>query len=546
MSLILQILVLLLGVGVSSLLVRPLRVPLPFVQIAVGAMLSLPLFGVHVSMNPEIFLLLFVAPLLFVDGARIPKREFFATSGLILALAFGLVLFTVALVGLLIHWMIPAIPGAAAFALAAILSPTDAVAVSALTERVGMPKRLLHLLQGEALMNDASGLAAFNMAVAVLLTGTFSWTAATLGLVTVAVGGATIGSACGLIWSLIGRRLTRWGVEEQATNVMMLLLPFVAYLAAERAHLSGILAAVAAGIVLNLREPPERSAASRLGAYGMWSMIEFIFNGLIFVVLGLQLPAIFSATIGGFYSAGSWPGVAHLALYAFAVALSLMLLRFAWVWITVRLVDIKARRHGRGGRLPRRRLLAAMALAGVRGAVTLAGVMSVPLLLRDGSPLPGRDLMIFLAAAVILLSLLIAAFGLPHVLKGLEVQEDPEIEEERLARVATAESAIRAIQAEAASATWDDRKGGATTPSMVADVVIGLYQRRLQQLGEAAQTTEAQGDSRLEHHLRLTGLHAERVAISQLRRSRRIDNGVQEKLLRDVDLREAAIVGTRR
>jgi len=543
MSLMLQTLVLLLGVGVSALLVRPLRIPLPFAQILIGATLSLPVLGLHIALDPGIFLLLFVAPLLFVDGYRIPKREFFASSGSVLALAFGLVLLTVGLVGLLIHWLLPSIPQAAAFALAAILSPTDAVAVSALTERVGMPKRLLHLLQGEALMNDASGLATFNVAVAAMLTGVFSLPAATLGLVVVSVGGFAIGGLCGIAMWLVGRQLVLWGVEEHAPHVLVLLLPFAAYLAAEHLQVSGILAAVGAGFVLNLRGPPERAAAgARLGMFGMWEMIEFVFNGLIFVLLGLQLPAIFHATIGQVYAIASWAGVARLGLDALAIVLALVLLRFAWGWVAVRMINLHASRHGRGGKLPRRRLLVAMSLAGVRGAVTLAGVLSVPLLLADGSPFPGRDLMIFLAAAVILLSLLSAAIGLPHLLKGLEVEEDSEAEEERLARVAAAEAAIRAIEAEAAK-IHAGNEGDAAMPSLVAGVVIGLYQRRLQQLGEGDQPAETSVDAHIENHLRLVGLRAERATIRRLRWARKIDNGVQEKVLHEIDLREATIEG---
>ena len=541
-QLMLQTLVLLLGVGVSALLVRPLRMPLPFAQILIGALLSRPMFGLHVALDPEIFLLLFVAPLLFVDGYRIPKREFFATSGIVLALAFGLVLLTVGLVGLLIHWMLPSIPQAAAFALAAVLSPTDAVAVSALTERVGLPKRMLHVLQGEALMNDASGLATFNVAVAAMLTGVFSLPAATLGLIVVAVGGFAIGGLCGIAMWLVGRQLIVWGVEEHAPNVLVLLLPFAAYLAAEHLHVSGILAAVGAGFILNLRGPPERAAAARLGMFGIWEMIEFVFNGLIFVLLGQQLPAIFRATIGQVYAETSWSGVAQLGLHALMLVLALLLLRFIWGWVMVHVINLNARRHGRGGRVPRRRLLVAMALAGVRGAVTLAGVLSVPLLLADGTPFPGRDLMIFLAAAVILLSLLSAAIGLPHVLKGLEVEEDSEIEEERLARVAAAEAGIRAVEAEAAKIRGSDEESAAM-PSLVAGVVIGLYQRRLQQLGEGAEPAETPLDIHMENHLRLVGLRAERKTIRRLRWARKIDNGVQEKVLHEIDLREAAIEG---
>jgi CPA1 family monovalent cation:H+ antiporter len=232
-------------------------------------------------------------------------------------------------------------------------------------------------------------------------------------------------------------------------------------------------------------------------------------------------------------------------LIAVVILVALMALRLAWVWISVGLIDLKARRHGRAGSRPHRRLIVAMALAGVRGAVTLAGVLSVPLLVQDGSAFPGRELMVFIAAAVILLSLVIAAFGLPIVLKGLEITEDAEAEEERVARKATAEAAIRAIEAEAATMS-NPAHASSVDPSIVAGLVIGLYQRRLDQLGSDAAPTNGHANAIVERRLRVAGMHAERATIGQLRRARRIDNGVQQKLLTELDLREAAIVGSGR
>lgn len=235
MSTVTMVLVFLTAVVVSAFLARLLRfkVPLPIVQIAIGAALS-SVFGFKVPLDPELFFLLFIPPLLFLDGWRIPKGAFFRDWKPILTLAIGLVVFTVVGVGLLVSWLIPAMPMAVAFALAAILAPTDPVAVSALTTRAPIPSRLMHMLEGESLLNDATGLVCFSFAVAAAVTGTFSLASASMSFVMVAGGGLLIGLGITVLVGLVNRVLVRRMGEEPGTQIIItLLIPFAAYLVAE-------------------------------------------------------------------------------------------------------------------------------------------------------------------------------------------------------------------------------------------------------------------------------------------------------------------------
>lgn len=229
------ILILLLAVVASAFVARllPIKVPLPLVQIATGIVLSYG-FGISVPLDPEFFFLFFIPPLLFLDGWRIPKSAFFRDARPIVTLAIGLVLFTVVGMGYFIHWMIPAIPLAAAFALAAILSPTDPVAVSAIASQSPIPSRLMHILEGESLLNDASGLVCFRFAVAAVITGSFSLLDASLEFLQAAGGGLLVGIAVAWLIGILNRWLVAAVGEDPGTQILIsLLVPFAAYLGAE-------------------------------------------------------------------------------------------------------------------------------------------------------------------------------------------------------------------------------------------------------------------------------------------------------------------------
>lgn len=539
------VLALLLCVAASAIVVRVSRLPLPLTQIALGAAVSVPDVGLHVELEPHLFLLLFVPPLLFVDGWRMPKREFFQLRERILALAFGLVLVTVVAVGYLLHWMIPAMPLAVAFALAAVLSPTDAVAVSALAGGAGIPKRLAYILEGEALMNDASGLTAFKFAIAAAATGAFSLAQASVAFVLVSVGGLLVGIAMGWGMALFQRWLSGWTrIQAQGVIVLTLLLPFAAYQLAEHVGTSGILAAVAAGMTLNLRSAAiETEAETRIANTHIWSMLQYVLTGVIFVLLGLQLPEIIGKALHDEYHDDGLSGAVRLLGYAGATTAALIGVRLLWVWALLRITHVYARwRDGVRRRMPQLRLLLATGLAGVRGAITLAAVLSVPLALTDGTPFPERNLMIFIATAVILLSLVMAAIGLPLLLRGLDIGEDHEAHEEQVARLRACEAGIAAVAAEARQMSGAAGAGSDVTPQLAAaSQIIDTYQQRLSGLtgDENLRQTAAEQASIL-LTLRLRALRAERAEILRMHRRDEINDVVFNQLIYEIDMRESA------
>lgn len=535
------VLVMLTAVIASGYVVRmlPFSLPLPLVQIAMGALIS-GAFGHGVVLEPKIFFLLFLPPLLFLDGWRIPKDGLLRDKAVILQLALGLVLFTVVGVGFLIHWMIPVMPLPVAFALAAIISPTDPVAVSSITARVPIPKRLMHILEGESLLNDASGLVCFRFAVAAALTGGFSLFSASLTFFWVALAGLAIGVGVTLAVTYAqGWLSTKFGEEAGSPILISLLTPFAAYLVAERLQASGILAAVAAGITMSYVELRGRALAStRMRRAAVWDTVQLALNGIVFVLLGEQLPDILRGAVTSVRQSGHlnpW----WLAVYALVIVLGLGALRFIWVWTSLRLSPFNPLHRGERKNAPNLRLVVATSLAGVRGAVTLAGVLTLPLLMPDGTPFPARELAVFLATAVILLSLAIASIGLPRILQGLEVPPEPaeRLEEDRARR----EAAIAAVGAvEKARTALPHEPAEADIYTAAAARVLESYQRRLDGGASAeagaAQLREAE---KAERTMRLAGLRAERDAIFEMARHSRISDATSRKLVREIDLMES-------
>ncbi|MDR2259338.1 MAG: Na+/H+ antiporter [Azoarcus sp.] len=539
------VLAMLLAVVVSGYLVRalPVSLPIPLVQIALGALLAM-FSKSAVRLEPEIFFLLFLPPLLFLDGWRIPKAGLFHDKLVIVELALGLVLFTVVGAGYLIHWMIPSMPLAVAFALAAVVSPTDPVAVSSIVSRGPMPKRLMHILEGESLLNDASGLVCFRFAVLAAMTGSFSLQAASLTFLWLALGGLAIGIAATLAISHAQRWLSRhWGEESGSAILVNLLIPFGAYLLAERLHASGILAAVAAGVTMSYVELSGRAlATTRVQRAAVWDMARFALNGLMFVLLGEQLPAIFSRAAISVREVGQQSSL-WLVVYALAIVIILAALRYAWMWVSLHLVFFNAWRNGREMRAPDARLVRVMSLSGVRGAITLAGVLSLPLLLPDGQPFPARDVAIFLAAMVILISLIASSALLPRLLRGLDAampsESAGEHEEKEALRVAAAE-AIKAIE-EASHALAADNAAEADLYAQAAVRVMADYKYRLGADEERAETGGAylRAADRAEIALRLAALRAERESIFRLARGKHISDEMSRRLVRQIDLIEA-------
>ncbi|MGD9945786.1 MAG: Na+/H+ antiporter [Burkholderiaceae bacterium] len=543
------VLAMLAAVVASGYLVRvlPIPLPLPLVQIALGAAIA-SVANLGVQLKPELFFLLFLPPLLFLDGWRIPKSTLFRDKTTVLALALGLVVFTVLGLGYLMHWLIPGMPLPVAFALAAVLSPTDPVAVSAIAERIPIPKRMMHILQGESLLNDASGLVCLRFAVAAAITGSFSLPQAFLTFLWLAIGGIVIGVAA--TWGTMQLKIVltrRFGEESGSQVLISLLIPFGAYLLAEHLGCSGILAAVAAGITMSYAEISGRAlAATRMHRTAVWDSLQFAANGAIFVLLGEQLPGILDGAVGAVLESGHddpW----WLAIYALAITLTLAGLRFIWVWLSLALTLFRAHRNGHSEsplRLHWRPILA-MSVAGVRGAVTLAGVLTLPLALPDGSPFPARELSIFLAASVIILSLIVASVALPRLLRGLHMPPEPSRQaDEDQARAAAAEAAIRAIER-----THHQLAAGRDDADLYADAAARLMEVYRRRIEEAVKTGEDRAMARhvgdIERRLRLAALDAERDEVFRIARAGRIGDETARRLVRELDLLDARYGGER-
>ncbi len=536
-------LVLLLAIVVSGAISRaiPLVLPLPLIQIALGAIIGLSA-NLSVRLDPEIFFLLFLPPLLFLDGWRIPADELRKDMNIVVELALGLVVFTVLGAGLLVHWMIPAMPLPVAFALAAVISPTDPIAVSAIAQRVPIPPRMMHILEGESLLNDASGLVCLRFAIAAALTGSFSLYDATLTFLWTAIGGLAIG--VGVTWTItwLSTRISlRYGEESGSQILVSILIPFAAYLIAEHAHCSGILAAVSAGTTMSVAESSGRAmATTRVRRSAVWDMIQFAANGTIFVLLGEQLPSIAaraSATVQVTGHHEFW----WLAAYVVGLTFGLVALRFIWVWLSLHLTLFRQRRQRQTS--PNWRILAAFSFAGVRGAITLAGVLTLPLAMNDGSPFPARDLAICLAMGVIIVSLIMAALFLPPLLRNLELPKDTKHEEdEAAARVDAARAAITEVARLQHSLSKDH--DDADLYVEVASRVMELYRERIRnQSGEGEELELSKRMNRVELELRLAAVRAERSEIFRKLRAKQIGNEIATKLVRELDMLETRYAG---
>ncbi|ENL8516220.1 Na+/H+ antiporter [Providencia rettgeri] len=540
MSVVTLVLVFLLAVVVSVFVSRLLKdiIPLPLIQIALGAGLSL--YGFTVEFEPHLFLFLFIPPLLFLDGWRIPKEALFQEIKPIMSLAIGLVVVTVIGMGFFIHWLIPAISLAVAFALAAILSPTDPVSVSAMTVNSPLPSRMAHILEGESLLNDATGLVCFSFAVVAALTGTFSLVSAAGQFVLVAFGGILIGLLVAWAIGWLNQFLVKRTGEEPAIQIMIsLLMPFTAYLLAEHLHVSGILAAVVAGIAMHYEKIAGRmQAATRMQSKAVWDTVQTALNGMIFILLGEQLPGMWTNMPEVAEAAGaSHPWM--LFVYVAVITIALAILRFTWVWISMTLTVFHKRRRGKEADVMHIRMMAVMATAGVRGAITLAGILTLPLLMPDGSLFPNRDVAIFLAMGVILCSLLIASIALPILTKGL-VQDLPYDNDEIRARLALNEAAMAHLRDLMNHPSEDVDEIAMRTE--VGAQLLEIYGRRLDNSDESeSDVYDLHRMIEMERDMSKSALKAKREALYLMRKNKNINERVYHRLRDELDLKEETL-----
>lgn len=444
-----EVVLLLIGcVLVSSVFDQVLsRVSLPLVQIALGAAVGFVISDdpTAVFSDPELFLLLFIAPLLFDESRHADKTALWKNKTMIASLAIGLVIVTMLIVGFVLNLIVPSVPLAAAFALGAALGPTDAAAVAAMGKDVSLSKKQESLLSGEALFNDASGVVSFEFALAAAVTGAFSLVDASVTFVLDFFGGILVGLALAALVMFVLGRVRSLGLETPTVFVLFeVCMPFVTFLAAESLHVSGILAVVAAGLFMKFYPSALTLESSRyaVASKSVWELLVFAINGIVFVLLGMKLPDVILPT---WNSAGSEGGIWLVGLVLVVTAL-VVGVRFVWVlgieWAGAKKkaaavagstggADVAAAGGAGSGvdgcasgdsngaakrkALTREAVVDAVAttLSGPKGAVTLSIVLTFPYLTAAGTAFPERDLLIFVASGVILCTLLLANFIVP-------------------------------------------------------------------------------------------------------------------------------------
>ena len=425
------------AVLVSSVLDQFLRgVSLPLVQMAVGVAIyffaDLP---IDVTINSELFLVMFIAPLLFDESRNISNRILWDNRNTVLSLAIALVVVSVLVVGFVLHWLVPSISLAAAFALGAALGPTDAVAVASLGKTVKLGSRQKASLLGEALLNDASGIVSFQFAIAAAVTGSFSLADASWTFVVEFVGGIVLGLFLGAIAFFIMQRMRRAGVESATVHVCFeLFLPFFVYLVATRFHVSGILAVVAAGLLISYI-PQRMTVRSRsfstfstrlnIASESVWHLFSFVLNGVIFVNLGIVLSSTLAPALQENSADLFW--IFSLVLILTAVIVGV---RFLWILCADLLSDNPetSKRMKLGGPAIRNALVTT--LCGPKGAVSLSIASTIPFTVASGAVFPQRDLLLFLVCGVIVVTLLLANFVVPLIAPKSETDDDDELDPE--------------------------------------------------------------------------------------------------------------------
>lgn len=515
------LLVFVVGFGV---LAQRLKTPYPIILVIAGVVLGLVPAMPRVSLNPDLFFLGFLPPLVFAAAFATSWREFKHNLVSICFLAFGLVGFTVVGIALAAHWLLPGFDWKSGLVLGAVVSTTDPVAATTIGRNVGLPKGIIDILEGESLVNDASGLLALQFAVALIVSGEIPtvWGGAER-LLYLVVGGTLIGLALALLVTWMEQRIDDAPIEI----TISIVTPFVAYLAAENLHASGVMATVACGLYLGRRSAHSLSLSARLDGRAVWHTLTFILNGILFILLGLQLPWILASIHD--------VSRKELVLSGAVCSALVIALRIIWIFPGTYLARY-TRRYllGHTEPMPPAKGIFVVGWTGMRGAVALAAAISLPETLDNGTPFPQRSVILFLTFCVIFVTLVLQGLTLPSVIRGLGLAGVPEDqEEEDQARRAMSEAAMRHLQ------TISERDGDQFRH--LYEDVAQHYQRRMATLSGSE---SPHAEAALDDHQRYRDLNQELRRIEfdtalALRDQNRINDELLRKLQRELDFAEA-------
>ena len=516
---------LLVAVAALSVIAQFVRIPYPILMVLGGLGLGLIPGAPEVTLNPDVVLVVFLPPLLYVGAFFASLRDVRRDARVIGLMAIGLVGATAVGVALVAHEL-AGLPWAAAFTLGAIVSPTDPLAATQIMRRLGAPRRLVNVLEGEGLINDATALVLYRTAVGAAVGGSFSAWDAGLGFLLAPIGGIVVGLGVAWVIAEVRRR-----VEDVPTEITISIFTgYAAYFPAEAIGASGVLAAVTAGIYLGWRAPQIASSESRLQGFSFWTITQFLLNATLFVLIGLQLPQI----LDGLSGQSAW----DLFVYGAAASGVVIGVRFAWIFGTTVVIRALDRRPDQ---LLRRATWQARAIgswAGMRGAVSLAAALAVPVATDAGDPFPGRDLILWMTFCVILATLVFQGLTLPWLIRVLGVHDDGEEErrEELKARVKIAAAALDRI---------DELEGEAWVRPETLERMRGQYRYRKRRFAAQAGKIEdedgiedqSQGFQRASREV----ITAERRVLVALRDRGTISNDVMHRIERELDLEDSRL-----
>lgn len=510
---------LLVVIALLATLARKIRVPYPIVLVLGGLALALVPGLPEIRLEPELVLLLFLPPILFSAAFFSSVRELKENVRPISLLALGLVLVTTATVAIVVHALVPEIGWAPAFALGAIVSPPDAVAVTAVAQRLSLPRRVMVILEGESLVNDATALVAYRIAVGAALTGAFSLTEAAGRFVFVAFVGLVVGLAVAWFAGWVTARLKDPPVEVTVS----LLVPFAAYLPAEHLGASGVIAAVAAGVHAGWRAPRLMTSETRILGGAVWQMVIFFINGFVFLLIGLQLRTILTGLDA--------PEILRFAGVAVVVSVAVIVVRFAWVFPATYLPRLLVPGLRQRDPSPPWPHVVILAWAGMRGAVSLAAALALPLTLPGGAAFPHRELILFVTFGVIVATLVGQGVSLPWLIRALPIDEDQALlREETEARQAALAAAVERL--EGLAVEWPDH-------AELIEQLQAQYSHRGRHSERSHDASEEADRELIEHRqIRHELIQAERLAVIDLRDRGSISDEVLRRVERELDLEE--------
>lgn len=514
---------LLVAVAALSVLSRVIGVPYPILMVLGGLVIGLVPGAPEVALPPELVLVIFLPPLLYVGAFFVSVRELRRDARTITLLSVGLVAATAAAVALAAH-AITDLSWAASFTLGAIVSPTDPLAATQIMRRLGAPRRISTVLEGEGLVNDATALVLYRTAVGAAVSGALSLADAGLRVVISPVGGVLIGLAVAWLIAWVRAR-----IEDTPTEITISVFTgYAAFLPAETLGVSGVLAAVTAGLYLGWRAPEIASPDARLQGFSFWTITQFLLNASLFVLVGLQLPRILDAL--GAHSSG------ELIVDGLAVSAVVIAVRIAWVFGTTVAIRTLDRRESQRARRAGWRLRLLSSWAGMRGAVSLAAALAIPLETDAGAPFPGRDLIIFMTFCVIMATLVFQGLTMPLLIRALGITGDGEEERE--------EQRARLVAATAALVRIDELEAEDWTRPDTLERMRGAYRFRKRRF--AAQAGKIEDDGLEEQSVSYQRtvrelLEAQRRAVIDLRNRGEISNEVMHRVERDLDLEDSRL-----